>query len=459
MPSTPLRITICCSGSRGELQPYIAVGQALVARGHTVTIASEGRMETFVREFGFTYEKLFGDPTELLWDTDPKVQAALKNGSLMQIMEMNKKIDKKYPKADVYESYISATRNADFLISANLTIFQTAIAADYHRIPWISIILGPTLPTSEFPLWIFQSIACFSCMNKWTYTVVHKMLWAEEKKVIAPLRAKLNLEAWTTPLGLIDVIDKNQIPVVIAASELLCGPKQKAPTDYPSYAKITGFFFVAPTLVDAEIDPVLSTFMCDSDRPIIYLGFGSMPCPFPEDQLQLAYETCQQCHVKAVIIAGWSKLRDNEKCVAILRKAEQEEKMLLVVASAPHDWLFPKVACIVHHCGLGTMAASLKSGIPQIPVPFLLDQPYNAKVVLKLGVAPAVIPFAKLSSKNLVAAIRKVLNDPNFSVRAKTVGDFVNRESASALDTTCEIVERHYESKLLTNPLPLTRIS
>ena len=441
-----MKITICCSGSRGELQPYFALGQALTARGHSITIASEARMESLVQEFGFNFEKIFGDPTELLWDPDPKVQKALKNGSLLQLIDMMKKLEKKYPKAEVYESYIPATQGADLLIAANLTIFHTAVAAEFYKIPWIAVILGPTLPTSEFPIFLLKSIACCSCMNKWTYTLIHSQLWKDEKKVIDPFRAKLGLEPWSNyPLGLLDVVDAKRIPIVIAASELLCGPKRKAPADYPSYAKVAGFFFVKPTVQDSEINPELLLFVSESDRPVIYLGFGSMPCPYPEEQLQIAYEVCQQCRVKAVIVAGWSQLLDNSKCTAIMAKAGSDgDRLLLVVRSAPHDWLFPRMQCVVHHCGLGTMGAALRAGVAQIPVPFLLDQPHNASVVLGLGVTPCSIPFSKLTTRNLTAAVKKILDNPVYSTKAKELGEFVRRESAQALDLACDTVEQQF---------------
>lgn len=448
-----MKITICCSGSRGELQPYLAVGQALASRGHSITIATELRMESLVQEFGFGFEKIFGDPTELLWDPDPKVQKALKNGSVLQLIDMMKKLEKKYPKAEVYESYIPATRGADMLIAANLTIFQTAVAAEFYKIPWIAIILGPTLPTSEFPLFFLKSIAFCSCMNKWTYTFVHKQLWKDEKKVIGPFRAKLGLDPWNNyPLGLIDVMNDQRIPIVIAASELLCGPKRKTPIDYPSNAKVAGFFFVKATSQDSEINTELLGFVSESDRPVVYMGFGSMPCPYPEEQLQIAYDVCEQCHVKVVIVAGWSQLVDNVKCQAIMAKAGRDrDRLLLVIQSAPHDWLFPRMRCVVHHCGVGTMAAALRAGVAQIPVPVLLDQPHNASVVLGLGVAPCSIPFSKLNTRKLVDAVKMILKNAAYTAKAKELGEFVCRESAHALDLACDTVEGQCRARAAAN--------
>jgi hypothetical protein len=70
--------------------------------------------------------------------------------------------------------------------------------------------------------------------------------------------------------------------------------------------------------------------------------------------------------------SGWSNLAD-PACQALIAE-KRTEGTLLVVPSVPHDWLFPRVSCIVHHCGVGTLAAALRSGVPQVPCPFMLDQ-------------------------------------------------------------------------------------
>lgn len=140
-------------------------------------------------------------------------------------------------------------------------------------------------------------------------------------------------------------------------------------------------------------------------RPLIYLGFGSMPAPEPLRLIQMAADVCRLAQCRAIVIAGthscirlffvsdvlpsfpscldliasiflnltgWSNLSD-AACQSVIQQ-QRASNTMLVVPAVPHDWLFPLVRCIVHHCGVGTLAAALRSGVPQVPCPFMLDQ-------------------------------------------------------------------------------------
>lgn len=165
-----LRIALCASGSRGDIQPYIALGLELKKRGHIVTIVSEKRMEGLVKEFNLLYSKIEGDPTGLLFEN--YAQKALQDGSIFQLIKLTKEWDKKFNKMDILNSYISACSGSDIIISSGLTMTQSFCAAEYHGCKWLPMILGPTLATSEFPLWALSGITMgMSCLNKWTYNV------------------------------------------------------------------------------------------------------------------------------------------------------------------------------------------------------------------------------------------------------------------------------------------------
>jgi sterol 3beta-glucosyltransferase len=187
------KIVIAASGSRGDIQPYVALGIHLKARGNDVVIATEQRTKYVVEEYNLAHACLAGDPTGVLFEASS--QEILKNGNLVKLMKITEEWDKQWPKDDVLASYVTACSGADLIIAAGLTMTQTYCVAEMMNIPWIPMILGPTLPTCEFPIWALANLIPCSCLNKWSYGVLFSMLWNQEKKFINPWRIK-HLGEW-----------------------------------------------------------------------------------------------------------------------------------------------------------------------------------------------------------------------------------------------------------------------
>jgi len=98
---------------------------------------------------------------------------------------------------------------------------------------------------------------------------------------------------------------------------------------------------------------------------------------------------------RAVLVAGWSDLSALQP---------PPPPRLLIVPSAPHDWLLPRCRAAVHHCGAGTCAAVLRAGVPSVPCPVMLDQPSNALRLVEAGCAVAPLPFAEITAQVRAAA-------------------------------------------------------
>jgi UDP:flavonoid glycosyltransferase YjiC (YdhE family) len=111
----------------------------------------------------------------------------------------------------------------------------------------------------------------------------------------------------------------------------------------------------------------------DAGAPPVYVGFGSMPTFSGTSALTDALLTGLAGHRVILARSGTDH--------------EQASEDVFVTGHVPHDWLFPRCAAIVHHCGAGTSHAALASGTPSIPVPFTLDQPFWARRLTQLGIA------------------------------------------------------------------------
>ena len=450
------RIVICSVGSRGDVQPYIALGCALKSRGHTISIATELRLEPLVREFGLDFRTIYGDKTGLLNDRDPKVQKILQDGSLFGLISITKAWDAKFSKNDELESYVNSLQNADIIIAGGLCLTMAYCVAEKYKSVFIPMILGPTLPTNEFPVWPLENLTMgLSCLNKWSFNFLFSALWSQEREFINKWRVDvLHLPPIHNSRGIAEILETTQPPILIACSAMVCGPHGRVPSDYPSNATVGGFIFV-PEALENQIDPEVHSFVLDQvdTRPLVYLGFGSMPVPNPITLVRLAISVCDICKCRAVIVAGWSEFGDAE-CLALIA-TQKELGTLLVISSAPHDWLFPHMRCVVHHGGIGTCAAALRAGVPQVICPFMLDQPHNARSMQRLGVCPVangirrigggIVPYsAHMTARELATPLLKILNDVVGSGgvvdRAAECAVTIRAESGSALEKYIDMI-------------------
>ncbi|GAA3033884.1 hypothetical protein GCM10020000_08980 [Streptomyces olivoverticillatus] len=104
---------------------------------------------------------------------------------------------------------------------------------------------------------------------------------------------------------------------------------------------------------------------------------------------------------------------------------------MLTIGEAPHTELFPLMSAVVHHAGAGTTAAGLRAGVPSVPVPVMLDQPFWASRLVALDVSPGSIPLRRLSAEDLAAAIRKAVYEPRYRRRARQLAASIRAEDGA----------------------------
>ena len=200
----------------------------------------------------------------------------------------------------------------------------------------------------------------------------------------------------------------------IIANELRSPALIPKPDDWGARISVSGFYFM-PLASDYTPPANLQAFLDAGNTPI-YIGFGSIIVDNPKYLTILLLEAIQLAGVRAVISTGWSGLGD------LTMPPE-----VLTIAECPHDWIFERVSCVVHHGGAGTTAAAIAAGKPSVVVPFFGDQPFWGKMIARVGAGPEPIPFKKLTAVRLAAAIGHALG---YSVqrRSRSLRDLVNQE-------------------------------
>ncbi|KAF0690599.1 Aste57867_18001 [Aphanomyces stellatus] len=436
--ATQSTIVVVSVGTRGDIQPYCILGQALAKRGHHVVVATEKRLEAFVAsEYGLPVRCLDGDSVGGLFDAD--FQRRLRDAKFLEMFALFDSWMDQFDPTVILQSYAAALAGADMVITGPLTLVQSYSVAEQLHATWVPVFLGTLpLPTSEFPHLLLED---FTFASRWLNRVSHALIWSAlwsklQRPVNAWRQTSLQLPPIQSSYGVLDVILANDsVTVYQACSLLFCGPNRRLPLDYAiGKVDFTGFLFP-----DSELNTTgsvaLEDFLRASALPVIYIGFGSMPTLEPAALLRLAIDVCAMANCRCVLVTGWTAVGDVEV-------ARQEASSTVhVEASVSHPWLFPQMACILHHAGIGTVAAALRSGVPQIPCPLLLDQFHNANEVVALGVAPCAIPKTKMTAAHVGDAVQRVLrNEDNIQTKANRLGTYVTKESNGAVDRLCGLI-------------------
>jgi len=307
------------------------------------------------------------------------------------------------------EDALEACRDADALISlAVFAPFGKSIA-EIKGIPLINIEPTPLLPTGAFPAagWpVQQNLGWF--LNRFSGSAMLRMIWQWYGPSVNEFRKGYGLR----PLNSADFQR-------ILTSTPLLGAYSPAviphPPDWSDQVHITGYWFQNDPSEWRPSDE-LEAFL-DKGGPPVYVGFGSMGGRNPEDVAAIVLQALEKSGQRGLLLTGWGAMN-------VITVPDH----VFVVNSAPHNWLFPRMAAVVHHGGAGTTAEGLRAGVPTVILPFIVDQSFWGKRVKDLGVGPEPISAKKLTVDKLANAIRAATTDSKMKERAAGLGQAIRAE-------------------------------
>ncbi|KAI0023776.1 hypothetical protein F4780DRAFT_785565 [Xylariomycetidae sp. FL0641] len=454
-PPPQLNVVIQIVGSRGDVQPFVALGQILKdTYGHRVRIATHGTFKNFVEENGLEFFSIGGDPAELMafMVKNPGLMPgvdALKSGEITKRRKGIEEIvlgcwrscietgdgtgpaprfnrrDRDDPLATppVVTDSTQKPFVADAII-ANPPSFAHIHVAEKLGIPLHLMFTMPWSPTRAFP----QPLANIQSTNTdpvttnyMSYALVEMMTWQGLGDVINRFRTKiLDLE----PLSLLwapTILTRLRIPYTYCWSPALI-PK---PNDWGQHIDIAGFYFL--NLASSFTpEPDLAAFL-EAGPPPVYIGFGSIVVDDPDKLTKMIFEAVAETGVRALVSKGWGGIGADSVGIP---------DGVFMLGNVPHDWLFKKVSAVCHHGGAGTTAAGIQAGKPTIVVPFFGDQPFWGAMVARAGAGPQPIPYKKLTSAGLAEAIRTAIK-PETLERAKELGEKIREEKGADLGGQC----------------------
>lgn len=410
-----MKITILAIGSRGDVQPVVALGLGLQNAGYEVCVNTHAPFETMVRNTGLDFCLIETNPVEVMESDVGKAVMAGGGNPLRQLRDFSRLMNPHM--LQVGADCWSACQDAEVILYSHISWLFGAQIAERLNIPAIATFLHPQYSNSMLPGYSMPTQRNLgSFLNKSTWIFDDAIAWFPLRSVINQWRQE---QLGLPPIPL-SVIPQRQLrnqkqPTVFGFSPSVL-PK---PPDWGDHIAITGYWFLEKPS-DWQPPDDLVDFLAAGPPPV-YVGFGSMSTRNPEEVTNVVMQALARSGQRGLLLTGWGGLSEIDLPDNIFK-----------LESAPHDWLFPQMAAAVHHGGAGTTAASLRAGIPTIIVPFWADQPFWGQRVADLGVGPQRIPHKQLTVDRLTEAITIATSDKDMRERAAKLGERIRAEDGVA---------------------------
>ncbi|KAG8763484.1 hypothetical protein FRC11_002887 [Ceratobasidium sp. 423] len=421
----PMNVNIMIVGSRGDVQPYLALGQKLQQHGHTVRLSTHDTFRKLVKDAGLRFFNIGGDPHELMsyMVRNPGLIPgfeSMKNGDIGKKQAMvAEMLDRCYLSCFAADEGSLGERGfvADAIIS-NPPTFAHIHCAEAFGIPLLLSFTMPWCATAAFPHPLVNIKQSGShepkAVNYYSYTLVDMLTWQGLGHVINKFRTKkLGLEYLSTSSA-VTMIERCGIPWTYCLSPALV-PK---PQDWLSHIDVTGFYFL--DLAKYYDPPADLVEFLGSGEPPIYVGFGSIVLKNPQEMTKAVLGGIAQAGVRAIVSPGWGGLDE-----------------AMIKAAGPHVFALGNVSLFTfvtihksHITSTGTTAIGLKCGKPTIIVPFFGDQPWWAAQLAQRGAGPEPLDSRSLTSEGFAAAIRGALSPSTISA-AQKIGTMINQEDGA----------------------------
>ena len=407
-----LRIVLATVGSRGDVQPMLALAQELAARGHVPVVAAPPNFELWVRSLGFEFEPL-GTDMQAFLAANAKVMTG---NPLARVGTVKRFFAEEVPRW--VQQVAQACRGADAAVWAGLAV-ATPSVAEHLRIPALGVYYSSCMiPAGAHPP---PSITRHG-LPRW----LNKFFWSFGRVVMQRLLGK-PLNAGRAAIGLPPASVYRHMweqgPYVLALDEALFPPDADWPPGRFPYAN--HLYFDDPAPLDADLLAWL-----DDGEPPVFVGFGSMSGQGIDRVGRLIVEAVSATGRRCIVGAGWSGLGDQGQLPPGWR----------VVLDAPHALLFPRMAAVVHHGGAGTTAQVLRAGVPQVILPLILDQYHHAHRLHLAGLIPRPVPMERVTAPELTDAIRRAIElprAPREAVSARLRASNGRGQVADRLEAAC----------------------
>ncbi|MGJ1303458.1 glycosyltransferase [Leadbetterella sp. DM7] len=407
-----MRIAILTLGTRGDVQPYAVLGKALKDKGHDVVLSTAKNFQNLVESYELDFVPVDLDFQELV---NSKEAGDLMKNPLNAIRSANNLKKMMAPLVqDALRTFFDLSKNSDKVLF-HIKTLADSFADQFPEKMIIANVVPASQPTSAFPNPVFSALSLPSFLNKLTFKLT-----------------ELGLRMWKKPIqefrqtvGLPNKFRKPDLMSIYGISELIL----RKPDDFPRNSFFTGFW---STDSSSELGQDLTEFLANGNPPLL-ITFGSMPFSKKINIPNLVNMISEDLDTRIIVVKGWG-ISDAE--------ISNFNRGIKVIDSAPYDKLFPLVRAVIHHGGIGTIAACLKAGKPFLTCPVLHplgDQFFWGKIAYDKGVAQYPLPFKKITPDNFLKSVRGLFNNNDLYVNAELFAKHLSMENG--INNAIDIIE------------------
>ncbi|KAL8705531.1 MAG: hypothetical protein Q9201_001348 [Fulgogasparrea decipioides] len=423
-PTESLRITCLTIGSRGDVQPYIALCKGLLEEGHKPRIATHREFEPWVRKHGIDFAPVEGDPAELM-------RICVENGMFTYSFLKEASVKFRGWIDELLSSAWSACQASDILIESPSAMAGIHIA-EALGIPYFRAFTMPWTRTRAYPhAFAVPDHKMGGAYNYITYVMFDNVFWKAIASQVNRWRKK-ELGLRSTNL---DKLQPNKVPFLYNFSPSVVVP----PLDYSDWIRVTGYWFLdeaSDWTPPEDLTGFIKKARLDGKK-IVYIGFGSIVVSDPAALTKTVVESVLKADVRCILSKGWS---DRLGAHDASKPEVPLPPEILQIKSAPHDWLFKEIDAAAHHGGAGTTGASLRAGLPTIVKPFFGDQFFFGSRLEDLGVG---ICMKKLNVSLFSRALWETTHSERMIIKARVLGEQIRRENGVA--TAIQAIYRDLE--------------
>ncbi|MDF2615093.1 MAG: sterol 3-beta-glucosyltransferase [Clostridia bacterium] len=414
-----MKITFLTLGTRGDVQPYVALAKELIKNGHEAVVCTGAAFKSFIEENGVGFHAATADLMAILESEEGK---KVFNGGSYHIFKMLKfakeVISPAYRKS--MDDFLDASQGTDLIIYHPKALGAADIA-EYLNIPCICMSPVPIMyPITEFPNFALSSDKNFGpFFNKLTYKVISLSESSYMKEINDFRNKSLNLPK--RKMGeLTFKVNHKDTPIIYPMSPFLF----KEVKSWKDRVFLPGFFFL--DLGETKLDEALENFLENGKKPIV-VSFSSMPLKDPAAFKEKLVNGLRETNNRAVILTGTSGM------------SFEGESNIFAAEKVPHRLIFKRAKGVIHHGGVGTMSEALLSGVPQLIMPFTVDQPFWAHRLHEQGYAISPLREKSLTVPDLVKALKEMENE-RYIKNAKAIQAVI--ESENGLEKAVKYIEQ-----------------
>jgi sterol 3beta-glucosyltransferase len=419
-----MRIAIVTYGTRGDVQPFVAVGQTLQARGHDVVVGVPEDYTDFVRASGLAVQAIEGKTADLL--ASPSCRRWVQEGN---VRALGRAVVDNFRalSAGVERDVHALCEGADVVVTGVLPSALSRTFATWRGIPWVVAHLSPGTPSSSWPLsFLDLPLSLPGPVNRLTTSLAWWVFWSILRDLDDDTRARLGVARATADPCM--EAHRTGAKTLHLWSPTLLPP----PPEWGAGNVVAGFCTMRPStriaLAEDAAVTALEGFLAAGPPPV-FLGLGSMPLASPKRTVGMMVEALSSMGCRALIGGSFGQ---RDEVAALLPET------MRLVGAIDHEALFPRCAAVVHHGGVGSLHTGLRAGRSTLVCSVLGDQPFWGRVIERRGVGTWT-RFRTLTTTTLRQGLEHILRD-DVKARAQALGEALRAEP-SGNDVAADVIE------------------